>query len=194
MPSKVELVHRALSKIGQRPIASIDEESAPAKAALLVYDSVRREVLSSYSWAFAVRTVKLAMLSTVPLDYRFAFALPGDCLRAIKVTAPDTYKCPEAPDNRAFIVRGNELLTNLPAAILEYVADIDREEEFDARFCEAFVLKLASELSIPLGGKPDLMSSYSQQYEYSVRHAAAQSESQFYEEHETNPYLDARFM
>ena len=61
MASKVELVNRALSKIGQRPIASIDEDSASAKAALLVYDSVRREVLSSYSWAFAVRTVKLAI-------------------------------------------------------------------------------------------------------------------------------------
>lgn len=194
MASKVEIVNRALSKIGQRPIASITEESAPAKAALLVYDSVRREVLQSYSWAFAVRTTKLTMLSTVPLDFKFAFALPSDCLRAIKVTAPDTYRCPERPDNKTFIVRGNELLTDLPVAILEYVADVTREDDFDARFTEAFALKLASELAIPLGGKADLMSSYSQQYEYSVRHAAAQSESQFYEEHETNPYLDARFM
>lgn len=193
MAGRVELINRALSKIGQRPISSASEESPQAKAAMLVYDSVRREVLQSYSWAFAVRTEKLALLSSVPLDFKFSFALPPDCLRAIRVTAPPSFRCQEGDGGRTFAVRGNEVLTDLPAAVLEYVSDVTDERLFDPRFCESFVLKLASELAIPLGGKGELMTSYAQQYDVAVRHAAAQSESQFYEEHDTNPYLSARF-
>lgn len=196
MASKVEIVNLALNKLGQRPISSMDENTTAARSALLVYDSVRRQVLQSYSWAFAVRSEKLSLKASVPVDYRYAFQLPADFLRAISLRSNvQTNHSNDTPDERKqYVIRGRELLSNSPAVVLEYVADVTDESLFDSRFIEAFVLKLASELAVPVGGKTDLLNAYNQQYEYQVRHAAAQSENQFYEERCTNPYLSARFM
>ena len=195
MSSKVEIVNLALSKLGQRPISSLEENTVAARSAALVYDSVRRQVLQSFSWAFAVRSEKLQLKASVPVDYRYAFQLPVDFLRAITMNTPVQTNVGGVPEEsrKQYVIRGRELLANAPVVVLEYVADITDESLFDSKFTEAFVLKLASELAVPVGGKTDLLNAYNQQYEYQVRHSAAQSEKQFYEEQCSNPYLAARF-
>lgn len=190
---RITIVNLALSRIGQSPIQALDEGSAPADAAALVYDSCRRAVLQAFHWAFATKTARLALLPDAPVDWRFAYALPADCLQAVRLRdgmAPDSQgAAPEA----AYCVRGRSLLSNATEPYLEYTADIVDENLYEAEFVEALVTKLSSELAMPVGAKAELARMYREEYEQVVRRSSAKSAGQFYEELPDNPYVDARF-
>jgi hypothetical protein len=184
----VTIVNMALGKIGQEPISSLTEGSAAANAANLVYDSCRRAVLEAFPWSFATKSAQLNRLVSAPPDYLFAYAMPSDCIHAIRVQNASMY----GGDRSGFLVRGDAVLSNSPAVTLEYVADVTDPNRFEARFIEALVLRLASELAMPVGAKAELAFRYRDEYEAIVRQSAGKSASQFYEELDDNPFLSAR--
>ena len=195
--TSTHIVNIALARLGQPPIADMDEGSPAANAAKLVYDTCRRAVLQAYPWSFASRVASLNRLLEAPPDYRCAYQLPPDCLNVVRLRAA---RADEISVNRAsagealaFVVRGDRLYTDQETATIEYVADVKEESQFEARFTEAFVIRLASELAMPVGAKGELMAHFRQEYEGIVRQAAARSAGQFYEECDDNPYLHARW-
>ena len=183
MTGRVEIVNIALARLGESPIQSLDEGTVPANMAKLLFDSARRSTLRDYNWSFALAAAPLARLAEKPVDFRCAYALPTDCLRAVRLRG-----------GRSFAVRGRELLTNeCGTPVLEYVADVTDETKFDSKFAEALSYKLASELAMPVKGSSELMASYSNAYQAYITQAAAESARETHVRLPENPYLDARY-
>lgn len=200
MTGKVEIVNIALARLGESPIQSFEEGSVPANSARLVYDSARRSTLRDYNWNFAVATAELARYAdTQAGDFPFAFALPSDCLRVIRLrlaTPPGQVRsrtCGDFGRNLPFTLRGGRLLAHEPRVVLEYLRDVTDENEFDAKFIEALTYKLASELAMPVKGSAELMASYSNAYQTLINRAATESAWEEKEPRSGNPYLEARF-
>jgi hypothetical protein len=211
MTGKVEIINIALARLGESPIQSFEEGSVPANSARLVYDSARRSTLRDYNWNFAVATAELARYAdTQAGDFPFAFALPADCLRVIRLppspqglrrtsrlaTPPGQVRsrtCGDFGRNLPFTLRGGKLLAHEPKVVLEYLRDVTDENEFDAKFIEALTYKLASELAMPVKGSAELMASYSNAYQTLINRAATESAWEEREPRSGNPYLEARF-
>lgn len=181
MTGMVEIINIALGRLGESPIQSIEEGSVAANMAKIMYDPARRAALRDYNWNFAMRTERLAMLAVEAVDFRHAFSLPPDCLRAVRLSG-----------NLPFVIRGSVLYADADDCILEYVADVSDPTLFDSDFVEALSFKLASDLAMPVKGAENLMSSFRNAYESLLVDAAALGGRETRVDLPENPYLDAR--
>jgi hypothetical protein len=85
----IGLCSRALTRIGAHPITSFSDGTAESEIAGILYGSARDALLSAYGWSFATGQVQLTQLSTPPVaDYRYAYQLPNDFLRAMSAGGP----------------------------------------------------------------------------------------------------------
>lgn len=83
--SVVGIANLALSKIGAKIIASVDENTPNAIKVKTVWDYVLDEVLQAKDWRFSKTRVELATITTEPVfAYSYAYQLPADFLRLIK--------------------------------------------------------------------------------------------------------------
>ena len=181
MTGKVEIINLALARLGESPIQSLTEDSVPASRANLLYDSARRSALRDFNWNFALAMVRLSRVTYSPVDFRFAYALPSDCLRVIRLRG-----------GVPFSVRKDRLYTDAESAELEYVMDVTDESLFDSKFVEAISYKLAAELAMPVKGSSELMASYSNAYSNFIRQAASESAGESRVHLSENPYVEAR--
>lgn len=101
MATEVDIVNRALQKIGATRITSLAQNVKEAREASFLYDIVRDAELRAYNWRFAIRRASLTYLlpePTTPYNPLTAY-VPGDIA--------DTYYClaattGNAPPNNAF--------------------------------------------------------------------------------------------
>ena len=186
MSGRVEIINIALARLGESPIQTLNEGSAPANAAKLLYDAERRATLREYPWNFALKQATLARSEQDAADFRYAYALPGDCLRAVRLRGADKSKAV------GFSVRGGYLYTDETGVTLEYVADIDDGDRYDSKFIEAFSYRLASALAMPVKGSPELMGNFMNLYKTMVSDAAVQSAREERTQISDNPYIEAR--
>lgn len=173
--SAVDIVNRALSKLGDLTIRSLDDNSTASRLASITYDFVRRAELSKMVWNFAL--VRTAITYEVDGDgnpivpswnYGLTYALPTGCLRVIQVSGifngVDLAEY-RNQDDREYVIEGTKLLTNMtgsatdddvqpvggtlptpiPLPIL-YVADVTDTSIFHPLFVEALACKLAAEM------------------------------------------------
>lgn len=142
--SAVAIAGRALLKIGAAAIQSFDEKSAEAEVAGALYAPVRDALLSSFPWRFATRQTTLARLEAAPVaDYRHAYQLPADFLRALSAG--------RSPAGRGldYRIQGRRLQTDASQVVLTYVFR-PAESDTPAFFDQALIARLAAELCIPL--------------------------------------------
>jgi hypothetical protein len=142
--SSIALCARALIKLGATGIASFDEGTAEAEVAANLYPVVRDAILSSHPWNFATGQVTLPRLGAVPVaDYRHAFQLPADFLRALSAGA--------GPFGRGLSYRIAErrLHANAEQVTLTYIFRPD-EIAFPPFFDHALISRLAAEFCLPL--------------------------------------------
>ncbi|MDR0367438.1 MAG: hypothetical protein LBH41_02580 [Rickettsiales bacterium] len=140
------LCSEALCKIGARGIDSFDDQSAEAETAAATYPLVKRKLLSSFAWSFAMARADLARAdggdaqpcnaSCEAACYRYA--LPSDFLRAAGTS----------PDFRHRIA-GGALESRAEAVSLCYIADTD-EANFPPLFAAALVSSLAAEFALSM--------------------------------------------
>lgn len=192
MISEVGIVNIALARLGESPIQSFEEGSVPANMAKVFYDPARRAVLRAYDWGFSVKNARLAKLAETPVDFRFAFALPADCLRVIRLRRKGVPDFSDGCDIR-FVVRSGTLFSDEAEAVLEYVADVEDTALFDDKFIEALGYKLASDLAMPVKGSAELMANYMNVFNDLVVNAAALTEGEERAAFTENPYLEARY-
>ena len=142
--SALDLVNRALVKIGAAPIVSFDENNAQAEAAGLLYPSVRDTLLSSYPWNFASTIQQLVRLIARPVaDYDYAFQLPADFLRALSAGQPGKSR------GVTYQLVGRKIHSNAEAITLSYIYR-PAEANCPAYFDTALIARLAAELTLPL--------------------------------------------
>jgi hypothetical protein len=181
MAGRIEIINIALARLGESPIQALDEGTVAASTAKLLYTQARQETLREYTWAFALKQATLARYESTPADFSYAFALPTDCLRVVRILSGQDY-----------VVRGDQLCTNSPSVTLEYISDVDDETRFDSSFVKALSFKLASDLAIPIKGSAQLMASYANAFADHIRTAATVSAGERGRELPSNPYVDAR--
>jgi hypothetical protein len=140
----IALCSRALIRLGAAPIASFDDASAESEIAGALYGPARDGLLSAYPWSFATGQLSLTRLAEPPVaDYAFAFALPGDFLRAISAGNGGRGR-----GLRYRIARGT-LQTNAQEVLLTYIFRPD-ESEFPPFFAGALTARLAAEFCLPV--------------------------------------------
>lgn len=163
----IDIVNKALLKLGQAPVTSLAEDNERAFAANCIYESVRDFVMSSYRWNFAVKRIALMPCEEKP-DFGFAFKyhLPPYFLRLLSL--------PDAPDNATddYSIEGGFLLTDYSAPLnVIYLAKITDTELYPVYFVETLACKLAFELCERLKQDPSRKNTLMQEYMFSISQA-----------------------
>lgn len=136
-----DIANSALSKLGAEPITSLADTSRRAKLVNQQFNPIRKKLLRSHPWNFAIkRSILTADASTPAFEYSTNFILPSDFLRAVREEEKDV----------DWKIEGQFLVSNDTDFNLVYIADITDPTEFEPTFDELFALNLAYELAYPL--------------------------------------------
>jgi len=157
----VEICNLALGHLGQDAnVSSIDppEFSFEGELCARFYPLARDVVLESADWTFAIRTVDGA---PVPCDnpaWSYAYALPDDCLRLVRLRAPGFMVSATQPQEDHAEAYSIELGTgavprvyaHAAQAVLRYVSRVADAIAFPPLFVQALTWKLAAMLAGPI--------------------------------------------
>lgn len=155
--SKVQICNRALAKVGNYTILSLDDPSDTAVLLKSVYDIVRDAEISANRWAFAIERKALPALEDAPaFGYLYAYQLPVDCLRLLEAGA--VWPTANSADyrfgpNAKWEVSGGAVLSNVPAPLpIRYIRRVEDPARYPAVFIESLACKLAIEICERLAG------------------------------------------
>ena len=141
MATAVDIANQALDMLGAGPINDFDEQSAPAQRIKRNYDTVRKELLSTHPWSFALKTSELVgtALTNDP-DFGNSFVLPADYLiiSTLNGVSEDTVQWKR---------RGSSIFINTSELVIEYVWDIADTIRYPALFSTALAYALASRIA-----------------------------------------------
>lgn len=148
---KVTICNFALNFIGQRQIASLDEDSPAAQLSRLYYDEALRTVLSDHNWNFAQRRRLLNRVETSPEWeplHKFAYNYPVDALRIIGI------KTPYGRISKEFYIAYHDdrtvIYSNVPSAVAFYVSKVDDPNRYSPQFVQALARKLQVLITVPI--------------------------------------------
>lgn len=144
MASQVAIANRALTKLGEARIISLDADMKAANVLKSMYDIVLAAELRAHWWHFAKARATLPALADTPdFDFGFQYQLPSDYV-ALRQIGPHQI-LPRMPGGIYSIERG-KILTNLGAPLrIIYTQRITDPNLFDALFVEMFACRLAAE-------------------------------------------------
>lgn len=177
MAAPVEIVNRALSKIGQTRIISLDAPGKAAGTAKSMFDFVRDAELSAHNWNFAKDRIMIPAAADKPaFGWAHQYVIPSDCLRVL-LAGP----WPQAVmsgyigwDTSQYTIEGTHILTNFgPALSLQYIRRIVDTGMYPAAFVEAFASKLAIELSQDITGDDSTKQTLWAEYDKAIHTAKA---------------------
>lgn len=163
MASIVQICNMALSHIGAGPlISSISPPDGSVEAGYCAtfYDMARTELLEPGTWAFALRRAELATVTNPSSAWVYAYALPSDCLRALRILRPSVAVTVFTQDEVAlrqddrdgapFDIEGQVLYSDQEAATLLYSVDVTDSARFTPSFAATLSYLLASYLAGPI--------------------------------------------
>ena len=171
MASDVEIANRALSKLGDKTIVSLTEDSNSARAINECYVLVRKNEIRRHPWHFAKRRALLAASATAPaFDFSYAYPLPSDCLR---VLMPHPESDSVQYDGKVdWKIEGRSILSDQAGPLkITYLADVTDSEQFDAAFVDTFAARLAAEVSMRVTGSAEKRKLALEEYRMSLLEA-----------------------
>lgn len=138
MPSVVDICNKALDKLGQGPITSLDDGTKSANLCSRNWEMVRDEVLRDHPWNFAVRRAALAASTEIPAwGFAYKFPLPADNLRLLEVRDLSTAE---------YQVESGTILANDSVLYVRYIREVSDPNEYDVHFVNTVATRLAFEL------------------------------------------------
>lgn len=163
MASTVKICNMALSHIGSSAtISSINppDGSVEAGHCETFYDLARTELLEPGAWQFSMKRAALAQVTNESTQWLYAYALPSDCMRALRVlwagagvnvfNESETAVIASDKGSANFDIEGTVLFSNEEDAVLVYVRDVTDSGRFTASFTSALAYLLASYLAGPI--------------------------------------------
>lgn len=163
MASIVQICNMALSHIGAGPlISSISPPDGSVEAGYCAtfYDIARTELLEPGTWSFALKRAALAPVTNASDVWTYAYALPSDCLRALRILRPSlavtVFNQDEVAlrqddrDGAPFDLEAQVLYTDQPDAVLVYTVDVTDSARFTGSFTATLSYLLASYLAGPI--------------------------------------------
>jgi hypothetical protein len=176
MASQIDIVNLALTHLGCRLIASMQENSEAARRAGVVWGPAVDEVLREHAWNFStiIQPLALAANDTV-MGWSYVYAYPAKCLKVRRVLNQaifDNISSDPTGDDMDFWGRmrtraqdfremigpttGNQILVSqLSSAYAEFTYAMYDVSRWDSQFVKAMSFKLAAELAPHLTGKED---------------------------------------
>lgn len=145
MTTRIEMLNRALLRIGADPLESEDDTVAPVH--LAVFDSTAEFLAGIYPWTFLKLTRRLPRLVAAPEQhYQYAFQLPPERTGAIRAVYPSAEV---RRASKAYHIEGERLLTDLPEVWVTFMS-LRSPAYWPGDFREGFTLLLMSELSFSI--------------------------------------------
>jgi hypothetical protein len=157
-----DICNLALNHIGREQIASLNEDTEPARTCKLHYDLQRQVLLRAYTWSFAKKHVKLSEIDTKTPGWKYTYAYPNDCVMARKIYNEDNTWCilwkNRVGNFDQVLLNDNTkaLVCNHKDAYLEYTYDVKDADLFTADFAQALSYYLAAAICVPLTGSETL--------------------------------------
>jgi len=138
MPSVVDICNRALDKLGQNPITSLDDGNTAANLCTRVWPITRDQVLREHPWNFAVKRIVTApSLTSPPWGFNYQHPIPSDCLRIIELqdVKADEYQ-----------IENKNILTDYDTLHLRYIYRVEDPNKFDSLFADLIATRMAFEM------------------------------------------------
>lgn len=158
--NRTDICNMALSIINRQRIDSLDDPSEEAKACKIYYEHTRERLLRMFSWGFARRLEKLALLTQTIPGWDYCYSYPQECLAVQLVFNEDRAEMREMErqDFEIVTLSGNDRVigTNVELAWAEYTGNVKNTEMFSPEFTEALTRMLAANLAFPLTGNSEL--------------------------------------
>lgn len=212
MANITDVCNMALAYLGKPKIASVDEDSEPARQCKMFYPIAKRKLLRDYDWGFAKKVEPLGQLSYEHPRWSYVYAYPNKCVRAMKiyyvepdqsngqqgVTVADLVVDFEKDPELFELYMANDntvaLGCNIPNAYIEYIYDADDAAVFPSDFFEALCHMLAFHIAIQLTGSMDMKNAEFQLAERCVSSAKYHSSMERNREPEyPDKYFRARY-
>ncbi len=175
MAANVDIVNRALAKLGDIRIISLDDRTKAAALASGMFEDVRDAEISAHSWNFAKARVKLPAEAEAPaFGWGFQYVLPGDCLRVLTAGAWPGPVMDDfiTGDTQSYTLEGRKILSNRGLALnLIYLKRVEEAALFPAVFVEALASKLAVEMCESLTGSNSKRELAWKEYQIAVKQA-----------------------
>lgn len=168
MASAVDICNTALAHLGNdNTISAIDPPDGSTEAGYCkrFFPIARKELIERFVWPFAVKRQALAQVSNPSEVWAFAYQVPSDCLRPVRVLTPQLARSLmwdlangrissadllNESDSATFEVENGVLLTNVEDAVLLYLRDVVDTTRYTPTFVSALGYLLASYLAGPM--------------------------------------------
>ena len=191
MASVVNICNSALNLIGASTISALTEDTKNARLCNQRYSPVRNRIFRSHNWNCLVKRVELAQNSTAPvMEYSYAYALPSDFLRVMKIHNGTTDSIAADLDYK---VEGKNIVTNQTTVYLVYVALDTDPNNYDAYLREAISHQLAADLAYAITNNATLANNYLTRADERLREARfIDATENSLDTVEANEFTDAR--
>lgn len=183
--TQTEICNLAIAKVGGKRILTVDDDTEEARLCKSFYPIVRRKLLRSHPWNFAIRREELAASVDTPLyGYTYAFPLTSDTLRVLEVNcAEEEYK-----------IEGRNILTDSPTAKVKILFDEDDESQWDTNFVYVMAGLLAVELAYPITQSRETQESLRKEAELELRQARSfDAQEGVIDQVQASSWLNARY-
>ena len=138
MASIVGICNGALNQLGATTILSLTEDSKNARLCNSRYTQVRDALFRTHPWNCLQKRIQIAADSTAPAwGFTYAYTLPADCLRLLKILDYDSnYK-----------VEGRKVLSNTETMKILYVSRVIDPNEYDELLRETLSASLSADIA-----------------------------------------------
>ena len=158
MASAVDIANSALNLLGASTISAFTDDSKNARLINQRYEPVRNRVFRSHAWNCLHKRVQLAQNSTAPVvEYSYAYALPSDCLRVLKVHNGSTDSIKSDIDYK---LEGRNIVTNEGTVYIIYIAIDTDPNNYDTYLQESISHQLAADLAYAVTNNATLADKY----------------------------------
>ena len=162
MASLLDIINRALDKLGQQPLVSLDEPGPNAARARRMWPGSRDAVFREHAWKCITKRLRLNELKEPPLfGFTVRYQLPPDFLRLVGTD----------PEGARIEIEGDTLLADDRPLSLAYVARIENPRLYDASLSEALSLKLAAEMAFGTTASSALADQLRAEYQQRLKEA-----------------------
>ena len=191
MASEVDIANSALNLLGASTISAFTDDSKNARLVNQRYESVRNRVFRSHAWNCLHKRVQLAQNSTAPVvEYSYAYTLPSDCLRVLKVHNGTTDSIKSDLD---FKIEGRNIVTDEGTVYLIYIALVTDPNEYDSYLQESISHQLAADLCYAITNNATLANNYMVRADERLREARfIDATENSLDTIESNEFTDAR--
>ena len=169
MASVVNMCNSALNLLGASTISALTDDTKNARLCNQRYEPVRNRVFRSHAWNCLHKRVQLAQNSTAPvIEYTYAYALPSDCLRVLKVHNGTTDSIASAIDYK---LEGRNIVTDEGTVYLIYIALVTDPNEYDVYLQESISHQLAADIAYAVTNNATLANNYMTRADERLREA-----------------------